>query len=142
MNLGEAIKIAAIAHLGQFDKGGNSYILHPLWVMDKVRHLGEKYMIVGVLHDVVEDTSITYQDLISSGFNHEVIDALKLLDHSDKSISYMQYIENLSHNDISRQVKLRDLEHNSKITRLKGLREKDFERLKKYQIAYSYLKSL
>ena len=88
-------------------------------------------MIVGVLHDVVEDTSITYQDLISSGFNHEVIDALKLLDHSDKSISYMQYIENLSHNDISRQVKLRDLEHNSKITRLKGLREKDFERLKK-----------
>ena len=142
MNLGEAIKIAAIAHLGQFDKGGNSYILHPLWVMDRVRHLGEKYMIVGVLHDVVEDTSITYQDLISSGFNHEVIDALKLLDHSDKSISYMQYIENLSHNDISRQVKLRDLEHNSKITRLKGLREKDFERLKKYQIAYNYLKSL
>ena len=142
MNLGEAIKIAANAHLGQFDRGGNPYILHPLWVMHKIRHLGEKYMIVAVLHDVIKDTLITYEDLVNFGFNFEIIEALKLLDHSDESIPYMEYIEKLAVNDIARQVKLRDLEHNSKITRLKGLREKDFERLKKYQIAYNYLKSL
>ena len=53
----------------------------------------------------------------------------------------MDYIQNLAHDNLARQVKLRDLEHNSKITRLKGLRDKDFERLKKYQIAYNYLKN-
>ena len=143
MNLAIAIQLASNVHLGQFDKGGQPYILHPLWVMHKVRHLGEKYMIVAVLHDVIEDTEnkdINYDYLKELGFNFEIIEALKLLDHSDTSVPYMEYIEKLAINDISRQVKLRDLEHNSKITRLKGLRDKDFERLKKYQIAYNYLK--
>lgn len=143
MNLAIAIQLASNVHLGQFDKGGHPYILHPLWVMHKVRHLGEKYMIVAVLHDVIEDTEnkdINYDYLKELGFNFEIIEALKLLDHSDTSILYMEYIEKLALNDIARQVKLRDLEHNSKITRLKGLRDKDFERLKKYQIAYNYLK--
>lgn len=139
MNLATAINIASNAHLGQFDKGGNPYILHPLWVMHKVRHLGEKYMIVAVLHDVPEDTEITIENLKELGFNFEIIEALKLLTH-DSSVPYMEYIEKLALNDIARKVKLRDLEHNSKITRLKGLRDKDFERLKKYQIAYNYLK--
>lgn len=142
MNLGEAILIAAKAHLGQLDRGGNPYILHPLWVMHKVRHLGEKYMIVAVLHDVPEDTPVTYDDLIKAGFNFEIIEALKLLDHSDETIPYQKYITNLALNDLARQIKLRDLEHNSKITRLKGLKEKDFQRLQKYQIAYNYLKTL
>lgn len=139
MNLGEAIKLASTAHLGQVDKGGNPYILHPLWVMHKIRHLGTKYMIVAVLHDIVEDTSVTLDDLRAMGFNFEVIEALRLLTH-DCSVSYMDYIERIALNPIAREVKLRDLEHNSKITRLKGLREKDFERLAKYQIAYNYLK--
>lgn len=139
MNLGTAINIASNAHLGQFDKGGTPYILHPLWIMHKIRHLGEKYMIVAILHDVPEDTQITIEILKDFGFNFEIIEALKLLTH-DLSIPYMEYIEKLATNDIARQVKLRDLEHNSKITRLKGLRDKDFERLKKYQIAYNYLK--
>lgn len=140
MDLGLAINIASNAHLGQMDKGGNPYILHPLWVMHKVRHLGIKYMIVAVLHDAVEDTDVTYEELRSKGFNFEVIEALKLLDHSDDSVPYEDYIEKLATNCIAREVKLRDLEHNSKITRLKGLRQKDFERLVKYQKAYSYLK--
>lgn len=141
MNLGEAIKIAANAHLGQLDRGGHPYILHPLWVMHKVRHLGEEYMIVAVLHDVVEDTNITIEDLMLLGFSQSIIYSLQLLDHSDKSVPYMDYIQNLAHDKIAREVKLRDLEHNSKITRLKGLRDKDFERLKKYQKAYDYLKN-
>lgn len=139
MDLGTAIKIASNVHLGQFDRGGNPYILHPLWVMHKVRHLGEVYMIVAVLHDVVEDTDLTFSDLSDYGFNNEVIEALKLLTH-DKHLPYLDYVMNLASNEIAREVKLRDLEHNSKITRLKGLREKDFERLIKYQTAYDYLK--
>ncbi len=140
MDLGVAINVASNAHLGQFDRGGNPYILHPLWVMHKVRHLGTKYMIVAVLHDVVEDTSIDYEYLRELGFNFEIIEALKLLDHSDESVPYEQYIEKLATNQIAREIKLRDLEHNSKITRLKGLRQKDFDRLTKYQKAYQYLK--
>lgn len=141
MNLGEAIRIATNAHFGQEDKGGNPYILHPLWVMHKIRHMGAKYMIVAILHDVVEDTSITFEDLIQSGFNFEIIEALKLLTH-DNAIPYSEYIAKIALNPIAREVKLRDLEHNSKITRLKGLREKDFDRLAKYQKAYQYLKEL
>lgn len=139
MDLNEAIKIAVLAHSGQLDKGGNPYILHPLWIMHKVRHLGTKYMIVAVLHDVVEDTNINFDSLIESGFNFEIIEALKLLTHT-KNVDYHDYITRLASNPISREVKLRDLEHNSKITRLKGLREKDFARLVKYQKAYQYLK--
>ena len=140
MDLGTAINIASNAHLGQLDRGGNPYILHPLWVMHKLRHLGTKYMIVAVLHDVVEDTDVTYEDLKPHGFNFEIIEALKLLDHSDTSVPYEEYIEKLATNCIAREVKLRDLEHNSKITRLKGLKQKDFDRLVKYQKAYAYLK--
>lgn len=140
MNLAKAIQIASTAHLNQKDRGGNPYILHPLWVMHKIRHLGEKYMIVAILHDVIEDTYIEIEDLIAEGFSDEIIEALRLLDHRDESVSYMDYIKRIAPNKIAREVKLRDLEHNSKITRLKGLRDKDFVRLQKYQIAYSYLK--
>ena len=140
MNLANAIKIASDAHLNQTDRGGHTYILHPLWVMHKVRHLGEDYMIVAVLHDVIEDTEVTLDDLFNINFNNNILAALDLLTHK-VDIPYMDYIENLAYNNLAREVKLRDLEHNSKITRLKGLREKDFQRLQKYQIAYEYLKN-
>ena len=140
MNLAKAIQIASNAHLDQIDRGSNPYILHPLWVMHKIRHLGEDYMIVAVLHDVPEDTIVTIEELILFGFSQKIINALTLLTHN-KSVPYIDYIQNLAHDNLARQVKLRDLEHNSKITRLKGLLDKDFERLKKYQIAYNYLKN-
>ena len=136
--LGKAIEIASVAHSTQTDKGGKPYILHPLWVMDRVRHLGENYMIVAILHDVVEDTEWTIDQLVKEGFNQNVIYALCLLTH-DTDVSYDEYIRQLSSNKIARAVKLRDLEHNTKITRLKGLRKKDFERLEKYHRAYTYL---
>ena len=136
--LGRAIEIAAVAHSGQVDKGGKPYILHPLWVMDRVRHLGEDAMIVAVLHDVVEDSDWTLVKLASEGFSLKVIQALTLLTH-DKDMGYDEYIKAISMNPIAKAVKLRDLEHNSKITRLKGLRKKDFDRLEKYHRAYVYL---
>lgn len=138
--LGRAIEIAASVHANQTDKGGKPYILHPLWVMDRVRHLGEDYMIAAVLHDVVEDSNWEFDDLIKEGFNTEVITALRFLTHGFFSVnSYDEYIKLIASNPIAKAVKLRDLEHNSKITRLKGLRKKDFERLEKYHRAYTYL---
>ena len=136
--LARAIEIAASSHSDQFDKGGNPYILHPLWVMDRVRHLGEEYMIVAVLHDVVEDTYWTIGDLVKEGFSQNVINALIMLTHDNES-SYDDYIKAISTDPIAKAVKLRDLEHNTKITRLKGLRKKDFDRLEKYHKAYVYL---
>lgn len=139
--LAKAIKIASDAHLEQIDKGGKPYILHPLWIMDRVRHLGEDYMIVAVLHDVVEDSenpTETYSNLVKERFNQNILYALALLTHN-KEQSYDDYIKAISTDPIAKAVKLRDLEHNSKITRLKGLRKKDFDRLEKYHKAYTYL---
>jgi hypothetical protein len=138
--LGRAIEIAATAHAGQLDKGGQPYILHPLWVMNNVRHLGQDYVIVAVLHDLVEDTDWTIDLLIKERFNQEVMYSLCLLTH-DNRMSYDDYIKGISLNPIAREVKLRDLEHNTKVTRLKGLRKKDFDRLEKYHRAYTYLKN-
>lgn len=137
--LGRAIEIAATAHAGQVDKGGKPYILHPLWVMDRVRHLGEKYMIVAVLHDVIEDSDWTLDMLLEEGFSLAIINALRLLTHDNAKDTYDDYIKRISLNPIAKAVKLRDLEHNTKVTRLKGLRKKDFDRLEKYHRAYTYL---
>lgn len=141
--LAKAIQIASTVHLNQVDKGGKPYILHPLWVMDKVRHLGEDYMIVAVLHDVLEDFETTYEEtydmLVEQGFNQNIMYALALLTHDNSQQTYDDYIKGISTNPIAKAVKLRDLEHNSKITRLKGLRKKDFDRLEKYHRAYTYL---
>ena len=136
--LSKAIEIAAKAHSGVFDKGGKPYILHPLWVMNKVRFAGTKAMIVAVLHDVVEDTLYQINDLIDLGIDDdEVITALKLLDF--RNVDYDQRIKEIANNDLAKLVKLRDIEHNSKVTRLKGLRKKDFDRLEKYLRSYTYL---
>ena len=130
--LGIAIAIASAVFRDVVDKGGRPYILHCLWVMDKVRHLGDDYMIVAVLHDVIEDSkSWDLDKMEDAGFDQEILDALALLTH-DKQVPYEKYIQELATNIIARTVKLRDLEHNSKITRLKGVTEKDVERMEKY----------
>jgi (p)ppGpp synthase/HD superfamily hydrolase len=139
--LAKAIQIASTEFINSMDRGGKPYILHCLWVMDKVRHLGEKYMIVAVLHDLIEDTDWTIDRLKKEGFSTEICLALRALTHN-KNVKYMTYIENLMTNDLCVQVKLRDLEHNSKITRLKGITEKDIIRMVKYHEAYSTLKHL
>lgn len=138
--LAKAIRIASVAFEDTFDKGGKPYILHCLWVMDKVRHLGEDYMIVAVLHDLIEDTDWTLERLEQEGFPIGITAALELLNFTtaDDYIRRIKVIKEI--NDIATQVKLRDLEHNSKITRLKGIRDKDIQRLKKYNEAYLILK--
>ena len=137
--LAKAIRIASSEFEDSFDKGGSPYILHCLWVMDRVRHLGAKYMIVAVLHDLLEDTPWTKERLLEEGFSSEIVDAIVTMTHDEEEEPYEDYIQRISLNVISRAVKLRDLEHNSKITRLKGLRKKDIDRLYKYNKAYMYL---
>jgi len=139
-DLGKAISITASAFRDVTDKGGNPYILHCLHVMNKMKYEDdEELMIVAVLHDLVEDTEWTFHALTNHGFSKRVTDLLRLLTH-DKSIPYMDYIGKLAINPDARKIKIQDLRHNSDLFRIKGIRDKDTERLKKYHKAYLYLK--
>lgn len=137
--LGKAISITALAFVDIVDKGGKPYILHCLHVMHKVGPYDLDLMQIAVLHDIVEDTTWTFDGLRSEGFSDRVIDAVRLLTH-DSKVPYDDYIKLVATNDDARKVKLEDLKHNSDITRMKGLRKKDFDRLEKYHKAYEYLR--
>lgn len=133
--LGRAITLAARLFEKKKDRGGHSYMLHCIRVMMSVRHLGENTMIVAILHDVVEDTRITINDLIKNGYEHEIIASIILLTHQP-GIPYEFYIQEIRGNKMARAVKIADLRDNSDITRLKGIRDKDLERMKKYHTSY------
>ena len=135
--LARAIEIATEAHSGQFDKGGKPYILHPLHLMGQLM-FDTQLATIAVLHDAVEDSHWTLNDLSASGFSPRVINALILLTH-DKSFSYEMYIESICTNYDAIRVKRKDLEHNSDITRLKGITEKDLARVEKYHRAFMRL---
>ena len=131
-----AIEISKKAHFNQFDKSGEPYINHPLFVMHNVKT--EEAKIVAILHDVVEDTSITLNYLKKCGFNSNIINALDCLTHR-KNESYDKYIERLSKNDLAKEVKLVDLKHNMDLRRLKKIHIKDLIRYFKYIRSYKYL---
>lgn len=130
-----AMQIAFDAHMGQVDKSGIPYIFHPAHLAEQME--SEEECIVALLHDVVEDTNITFEDL-EKEFSSEVIEALKLMTH-DKSVKYMDYVKNIKTNPIARKVKLVDLKHNSDCTRLNKLTEKDMIRVAKYREAINIL---
>lgn len=134
-NTKKAILIAYNAHQGQLDRSGIPYIFHPFHLAEQMDTEAE--CIVALLHDVVEDTDVTFEDL-EKDFSPEVITALKLITHQ-KCIPYMHYVEALKDNPIARKVKLADLKHNSDVTRLASLTEKDIERNKKYKKAIELL---
>lgn len=134
-NTRKAMKIAYNAHLGQVDKSGIPYIYHPIHLAEQMET--EEECIVALLHDTVEDTEITFEQL-EKEFSDTVIEALKLLTH-DKSIEYMDYVRKIKSNSIARKVKLTDLQHNSDETRMESLTEKDKERNEKYRKAIEFL---
>jgi (p)ppGpp synthase/HD superfamily hydrolase len=136
-----AISIMAQAFLHKTDKGGKSYTLHCLRVMHALRDEEEEVQQIAALHDVPEDTDISMEDLRKHGFSERVIKAVDLLTHRP-GVPYMDYIKALSVNSDAVKVKRKDLEDNSQITRLKGLTKKDFDRMEKYHIAYTYLSSI
>ena len=131
-----AMRLAYSAHHGQSDRSGVPYIFHPLHLAEQMHT--ESEIVAALLHDVVEDTSVSLADLEKAGFSPEVIDAVRLLTH-DKCVPYMDYINALKENPIARAVKLADLKHNSDLARLKDHSEKTRERLEKYAAALEIL---
>lgn len=139
--LGQAIALAAKVHQNQLDKGGKAYILHPIRVMMRLRTDDEELMIIAILHDVVEDSggTVNLEDLYMMGFSVRVIAGVDALTRRSEE-DYTAFIKRCATNPDGRLVKRDDIKDNSDVTRLKGLRKKDFERLERYCIAYEYLK--
>lgn len=132
-DLQRALEIAVMAHREQREKNGKPYVFHPIRLMMAVET--EQAQMAALLHDVVEDTAVTMDELVAEGFDKAVIDALRLLTHDDGS-PYDAYIERIRHNAIAREVKLADLTDNMNIRRIPNLKQKDLDRLDKYHRSY------
>lgn len=135
----KAIKLMFSLHKEQVDKAGIPYVFHPFHLAEQMTN--EASTICALLHDVVEDTSYTFEDLEALGFPAECIAALKLLTHAE-GVPYMDYVKRLAPNPIARAVKLADLRHNSNRTRIEGeATERMKERWQKYAEAIAFLEA-
>ena len=131
-----ALSIATKAHRGQFDKAGIDYIEHPIFVASQVDSEEEKA--VALLHDVIEDSSVTAEELLNAGLPETVVTAVQILSKK-KGQDYQTYLKTVKSNPLARAVKLADLKHNSDLSRLETITDKDLERLEKYKKAIDYL---
>ena len=132
----KAYRLAEASHEGQFRKTGEAYIEHPLAVAGILAELGmdSTCIAAAIMHDVVEDTDYTLEDLSKMGYPSEVIDVLRLLTHAPE-VPYFDYVKAISVNPIAKQVKLADLAHNSDVTRLDEIDERAVTRTEKYKKA-------
>lgn len=135
----KALKLSFEAHKNQIDKSGVPYVYHPFHLAEQM--IDEDTTIVALLHDVVEDTYYTLDDLSSMGFSDEIIEAISLMTH-DKNIPYMDYVAQIAKNPIAKAVKLADLRHNSDLSRLDIITDKDLKRVEKYKKAIALLQDL
>lgn len=142
MMLNVAIILAAAAHAEQFDRAGEPYILHCLKVMHYIKNTDEELLCIAVLHDVLEDTTVTVDILAAEGMSKRVIDGVvamtKLPEHKN---DYDAYIKQVMNNPDAIKVKMADLRHNMDIRRLKGVTDKDMNRIAKYARAYKQLET-
>jgi (p)ppGpp synthase/HD superfamily hydrolase len=132
----KAMIFAYQAHQGQTDKSGLPYIYHPMHIAEQMED--ESTTVCALLHDVVEDTHYTLEDLIKQGYPSEIIEALSLLTHN-KDISYMDYVRKIKSNKIASTVKLADLQHNSDLSRLEVIDDDALKRIEKYRKAMQIL---
>jgi len=130
--LSKMLLLATTRHDGQFDKGGKPYILHPLKVMYYLKTDDEELMCIALGHDLIEDTPTTYSELKEAGFSDRVIEGIRCLTKV-KGETYTEYKDRVKSNPDAILVKLCDLRHNTDIRRLKGVTEKDIERMARYQ---------
>lgn len=138
--LEKAISLALEGHANQKDKGGMPYILHPLYVMNKMDTKDE--MICAILHDIVEDTEITFEDLKHLGFSKENLHTLDCLTRK-KDEDYFDYIERVKSDKTAVKIKLADLEHNMDFKRVKDLSDEYIIfTLKKYKKAWNELNKI
>ena len=131
----KAMIIAYEAHKNQVDKSGVPYIYHPIHVAEQMDT--ENECIIALLHDVVEDTNVTFKQL-EEVFSKEIIDILKLLTR-EENIEYDEYIKRIKNNSIASKVKIADITHNLDKTRLDFVTEVDVKRNEKYKKALQIL---
>ncbi|MGM9669850.1 MAG: HD domain-containing protein [Faecousia sp.] len=134
----KAMKLCFSAHRDQVDKSGLPYVFHPFHLAEEMED--EDTTIVALLHDVVEDTEVTFADLAQMGFSQQVIGAIQAMTHA-KGVPYLEYVAQMKGNPIARRVKLADLRHNSDLSRLDQVDEKALGRVKKYQAAIALLEN-
>lgn len=132
----KAMKLCFEKHKDKVDKCGIPYPFHPFHVAESMDN--EYSICVALLHDIIEDTDVTDKDLLDMGFPSVVVDAIQMMTYDD-SVPYLDYVRLLKENEICRKVKLSDLRHNSDLTRLNNVTEKDFERIEKYKKAIKIL---
>lgn len=135
--LTKAINIAIEAHEGQTDKVGMPYIGHLMRVMQAGRTVDEK--IVGVLHDLIEDTDWTFERLLSEGFTSDIVGALRCLTKMSEDEPYNEFIKRVRCNHLAVAVKINDLTDNMDIRRYDELTDRNIKRLQKYLTAYKSL---
>lgn len=133
-----ALQIAYKAHEGQLDKSGLPYIFHPYHVAEQMTD--EITACIALLHDVIEDTPMTIEELAAYGFPEEVIEGVRLMTHAE-GVDYFDYVLKIKENPYATAVKLADLAHNSDTSRMDTVTEHDMERLEKYKKARELLLS-
>ena len=134
----KALKLCFQAHKDQWDKSGIPYVFHPFHLAEQMTD--EATTVVALLHDVVEDTPYTLEDLKDMGFPSEITEAIALMTH-DPAVPYMDYVKNIKGNPIARAVKLADLTHNSDLSRLDLVDDRAIRRVEKYAAAIKLLTS-
>ena len=132
----KALKLCFDAHKDQVDKGEAPYVFHPFHLAEQT--VDEDETVVALLHDAIEDTDYTLDDLKNMGFSDAVCEALSYLTHDD-SVPYMEYIRKIKKCKLASTVKLADLKHNCDLTRLDLASEKDLSRIEKYKEAIKIL---
>jgi len=132
----KSLEIALKAYSGQKDKAGKTYILHPLRIMAKMET--EEEMAVALLHDVIEDSDYTSDDLLSEGIPSAIVEAVQLLSKVGNE-SYDQFVDRVSENPLASKIKIADIEDNINILRLESVDKKDLERVAKYHKAWRKL---
>lgn len=131
-----ALRLCFDAHKEQTDKSGMPYVFHPFHLAEQMDT--EETTIVALLHDLIEDTDHTVEDLINMGFSKTVTDAIVLMTHAE-GVDYMDYVRAIKGDPIAKTVKLADLKHNSDLTRLDTVDEKALIRREKYLKAIALL---
>ena len=131
-----ALKLCFEAHKDQIDKSNMPYVFHPFHLAEQMQD--EETTIVALLHDVVEDTDYTIEDLRAMGFSNRILEAIALMTHAPE-VPYMDYVAQIKTNPIAKAVKLADLRHNSDMSRLDFITTYDEIRAEKYKNAIALL---
>lgn len=134
----KALRLCFDSHRDQVDKTGLPYVFHPFHLAVEMND--EYSTVVALLHDVVEDTELTLEDIAAMGYPKEVVDALALLTHAE-GVPYMDYVLKIAKNPLARRVKIADLKHNSDMSRLDTVDDYALKRAEKYKKALEYLES-